>query len=140
MSTIIALLAIAITLVIYLLKYQQSYWQRRGVPHDSPSFPLGTLKEWRRTKSLCEIFAPIYKQFKGTGPFCGIYFLINPAVFVLDLELVKKILIKDFNNFQDRGVFHNEIEDPLTGNLFQLDGPQWNVLRKKLSPHLPLGK
>uniref|UniRef100_A0A0A1WXR6 Probable cytochrome P450 6a23 n=1 Tax=Zeugodacus cucurbitae TaxID=28588 RepID=A0A0A1WXR6_ZEUCU len=140
MSTIIALLAIVITLIIYLLRYQQSYWQRRGVPHDPPSFPLGALKEWRRTKSFSEIMAPIYTKFKGTGPFCGIYFLLEPAVFVLDLELVKKVLIKDFQNFQDRGVFHNEIEDPLTGNLFQLDGPKWNVLRKKLTPTFTSGK
>lgn len=140
MSTFFALLAILVTLLIYFLKYQQSYWRRRGVPHDEPSFPMGSLKEWRHTKSFSDIFAPIYEKFKGTGPFCGIYFLVQPAVFVLDLELIKKILIKDFHNFQERGVFHNEVEDPLTGNLFQLDGPKWNVLRKKLSPTFTSGK
>ncbi|XP_036333116.1 cytochrome P450 6a22-like [Rhagoletis pomonella] len=140
MSIFIALLAIVIALIFYFLKYQQSYWRRRGVPHDEPSFPMGALKEWRHTKSFYEVLAPVYEKFKGTGPFCGIYFLIQPVVFVLDLELIKKILIKDFSNFQDRGVFHNEVEDPLTGNLFQLDGPKWSGLRKKLSPTFTSGK
>ncbi|XP_067627252.1 probable cytochrome P450 6a23 [Eurosta solidaginis] len=140
MHVFIALVAIIIGFVLYLVKYQQSYWERRGVPHTEPNFPWGDMKEWRTTKSLCHVLQPIYDKFKGTGPFCGIYFMMTPAAFVTDLGLVKKILIKDFQYFQDRGEFHNPEDDPLTGNIFQTDGPKWVYLRKKFSPTFTSGK
>lgn len=65
---------------------------------------------------------------------------MNPAVMVYDLDLVRDIFIKDFNNFTGRGLFHNEKDDPLTGNLLGLDGPKWKDMRTKISPTFTSGK
>uniref|UniRef100_T1PEG5 Cytochrome P450 n=1 Tax=Musca domestica TaxID=7370 RepID=T1PEG5_MUSDO len=59
---------------------------------------------------------------------------VRRASLIIDLDLIKNILIKDFANFHDRGVFNNVEDDPLTGHLVALEGEQWRAMRTKLSP------
>lgn len=77
---------------------------------------------------------------KGNGPFCGLYFFHSPVVLATDLGFVKNVLIKDFSSFQERGVFYNEKDDPLSAHVFNVDGAAWKVLRNKLSPTFTSGK
>lgn len=127
------LLVLSIILLISFLKYRHSYWKRRGVPHEVPSFPLGDFKEWRYTKCFFEILTPIYRKFKGTAPFAGMFMIFRPVALITDPDLIQSILIKDFNHFRERGVFFNVRDDPLTGHLFALEGAKWRELRQKLS-------
>lgn len=60
-------------------------------------------------------------------------------VYFQDPELIKKILVKDFDTFVDRGI-HMDPEDPLSQHLFRLRGVKWRGLRTKLSPTFTSGK
>lgn len=57
-----------------------------------------------------------------------------------DFEIAKKIFTKDFQNFQNRGIFDDEEIDPLAGNLFCLSGEKWKNLRQKVTPLFSLSK
>lgn len=89
---------------------------------------------------LTDVWLEHYKRFKGTGPFSGFYWFSQPAVLILDAELMKTVLIKEFHKFADRGFYHNPEDDPLTGQLFMLAGPRWRTLRQKLTPTFSSGK
>ncbi|XP_061401516.1 probable cytochrome P450 6a21 [Musca vetustissima] len=125
---------------IHSLYKSRSYWQSLGIPCEEPHLIFGNLKGVQLTRGFWEIWEDYYRRFKGTGPFAGFYWFFKPAVFVLDPELIKNILIKDFQNFPDRGFFHNEQDDPLSGQLFLLEGLKWKQMRQKLSPTFTSGK
>uniref|UniRef100_T1PAM1 Cytochrome P450 n=1 Tax=Musca domestica TaxID=7370 RepID=T1PAM1_MUSDO len=95
---------------------------------------LGRQYHWK------DINERIYKKFKNTTPIAGFYTFTTRAAFVMDLDVVKDIMIKQFQSFTDRGLFHNERDDPLTANLLFLDGERWRVLRHKVSPVFTTGK
>lgn len=55
--------------------------------------------------------------------FYGMFQFLKSFVVVRDIELVKKIAIKDFEHFLDRNTLIKEEFDPLFGrNLFSLKG------------------
>lgn len=66
--------------------------------------------------------------------------LHTPHLIINDPELIRLIMVKDFNNFHDRGLYFNKKIDPLTGHLFFLPGEEWKHLRSKLSPTFTSGK
>lgn len=137
---IYVLLAVA-ALAVYFLHRQSSYWKGRGIPQDPPHPFYGNLIGFRSYRIVHDIFGDYYNKFRNSGyPFVGFNFLHKPAALILDIKLAKNILIKDFSNFSDRGQFHNERDDPLTGHLFNLDGIRWKEMRQKLSPTFTSGK
>lgn len=59
--------------------------------------------------------------------------MIAPTLFVLDLDLIKDICVKDFEHFVDRGFYYNEKDDPISCHLLAIDGDRWKYARKKSS-------
>lgn len=139
-ALLVGVLIILITYIIVFLKQRLNYWPSLGIAYEKPNFFLGNFTGLRSQRSFTEIWLHHYKQFKGTGPFSGFYWFSHPAVLILDTNLMKQILIKDFHKFADRGFFHNPEDDPLTGQLFMLDGIKWKTLRQKLTPTFSSGK
>ncbi|XP_055691179.1 probable cytochrome P450 6d4 [Lutzomyia longipalpis] len=70
----------------------------------------------------------------------GIYAMTRPVLFIRDPELCRRILIKDFQYFHDRGIYSNAEADPLSAHLVALNGESWKNLRNKLSPAFTTGK
>ncbi|KAH8299852.1 hypothetical protein KR044_006949, partial [Drosophila immigrans] len=138
---IIVFIGIILGLLYYAARHRHNYWKRRGIPHDEPSFPKGNIGDWPSKRQISAVFRDYYTKYKNSGsPFAGFYFFFTKTVVITDLELVKRVLIKDFNNFEDRGIFNNEVDDPLSATLFSIEGQKWRHLRHKLSPTFTSGK
>uniref|UniRef100_A0A1A9WGR8 Cytochrome P450 n=1 Tax=Glossina brevipalpis TaxID=37001 RepID=A0A1A9WGR8_9MUSC len=123
--------------MIYM-QYWQNYWQYKDIPHDRPR-PLleifKTLSKYGIKEQVLEeskYYTKLYEKFKGSGPFCGFYHLLDTRVLVLDTEVMQQILIKNFSNFNERGYYHNISKDPLSADLFSLGGQIWQEMRLKL--------
>lgn len=136
---IVILISIILTLIYQYLKYHYSYWTRKGIECVKPNLIFGNLKDtFLGRDSLVNNSKRLYDAIKG--PFGGVYMLIQPTLFVKDPELIRHILIKDFDAFVDRGLYVNEKHDPLTGHLFALAGERWRFMRNKISPTFTSGK
>lgn len=134
------LLAVVLALAISFYLNIYTYWSRRGVPRESPLPLVGNMKGIGSKYHFRDVNQRIYDQFKGKVPFAGMHVFFKKTAMILDLDLVKQVLIKDFHYFQDRGVFNNTKDDPLTGHLFALEGDEWKSMRKMLSPVFTSGK
>lgn len=75
----------------------------------------------------------MYKQFPDS-PIIGFHMFFRPSVLIRDLNLIKCVQSTNFNHFQDRGMFYNEKDDPLSAILGTLNHDKWKPLRYKLTP------
>ncbi|XP_075149586.1 cytochrome P450 6a8-like [Haematobia irritans] len=118
--------------ILSYLKVKYSYWDLKGLKQLKPHFLVGNLG---KLKSLdhSHFMQAIYDGFHRQAKVVGAYIFTKPIAVVMDLDVVKAILIKDFNKFSSRMVFHNE-EDILNRNLFNLEASAWQPLRNKFTP------
>ncbi|KAK1127887.1 hypothetical protein K0M31_003381 [Melipona bicolor] len=116
------------------------YWSKRGIQEVPPTPFLGNFADCvflRKTAS--EFVKEIYDKAKGFG--IGFYIFDKPYFMVRDQELLKHILVKDFNYFADRYATADKVDDRLGyANLFMMKGPSWKILRTKLTPIFTSGK
>lgn len=134
-------LIVGVVTVSYLfLRHRFNYWQNRGIPCLKPSLLLGNLDGVGEKIHNTINLQLVYENFKIGNKVCGFYLLQSPCIVALDLDLIKNIMIKDFNNFVDRGIYNNAEVDPLSGHLFAIEGDKWRNLRNKLSPTFTSGK
>ncbi|XP_055714135.1 cytochrome P450 6a9-like [Phlebotomus papatasi] len=139
-SDVVFLVGGFVILVYFFFKRKYSYWAELGVPYAKPSIPWGNIGQVGSKLHSTELFQEFYKRFKGKAPFMGFYVTIAPQVLVMDLDLIQRILIKDFHNFHDRARYYNLEDDPISGTLFNIDGEMWRTLRAKISPTFTSGR
>jgi cytochrome P450 family 6 len=122
--------------VYFFIKRKYSYWENLKVP--SIKFDYRHIIN-RPPNAL--LFKQFYEEFrKGKSPFGGFYMLLKPMVMITDLDLAKRIMVKDFNSFVNRSTNFHDPKDPLSEHLFNLEGQEWKNLRSKLSPTFTSGK
>lgn len=136
-----ALSALLLTLILYF-KRAHNYWRTRGVPQLAPSFPFGDMASVIfRKQNMGDKIKQIYDHARSGGhKFIGLYFFSRKALLAVDPVLIKNILAKDFHHFSDRGIYYDEVNDPLSAHLFSLAGTKWKNLRAKLTPAYSPGK
>lgn len=91
--------------------------QEKGVPCLEPSFPLGNMSGIGTKVHFNERCQEIYEAFKKTDKIAGFYSMFEPTLLLTDLDLIKDVLIKDFNSFTDRGVYYHKEADPVSAHM-----------------------
>lgn len=81
-----------------------------------PIFLLGNLYKANFLENFLMILKRIHLENRKKK-ILGLWFFYKPNVMVMDLDIIKRILIRDFNNFRDRGIEVNVDLEPLTGML-----------------------
>ncbi|EFA12629.1 cytochrome P450 6a2 [Tribolium castaneum] len=132
LGTVLALLVA----IIFYYHHAFQFWARKNIPFIPPRFPLGnTNVVLPRGLTIGLLSKTFYDYFKQRGHKIGGVFLVTePNLMILDPDYIKNILLKDFHHFVDRGFYFNEKTDPISANLFTIDGDQWRNLRTKLTP------
>ncbi|CAK1596642.1 unnamed protein product [Parnassius mnemosyne] len=87
-----------------------------------------------RMRHITDDTQKLYNAFPEER-FVGRFEFLNPVVMIKDIELIKKITVKDFEHFLDHRSIVNENVDPFFGrNLISLKGEEWKDMRSTLSP------
>ncbi|KAJ9594235.1 hypothetical protein L9F63_014395, partial [Diploptera punctata] len=130
-----------VVVVIYLYyAYKFTYWKKKGVSNPKPLPLVGNfLMPLLQKKSSSQFIWDSYNSVPG-APCIGFYILTRPAIIIRDLNLIKHVLVKDFNIFADRHVSSSKFDTLGTQNLFTLKGAPWKYLRVKLSPTFTSGR
>ena len=129
-------------LIYFYFENRFKYWSRKGVPTPVPSFPFGNIKETVfNRKYVGFLHKDFYDFFRSKGSKHGGVYIFNEPVYVaIEPDIIKHILIKDFQHFTSRGISVGENVEPLAANLLNLNGPKWKFLRSKLTPTFTSGK
>lgn len=116
---------------------QKLFFRHKNVPYVSSSIFGGSLRDVLLLRqSVADAMLDLYtKASEKDVPFVGARLLFKNCLVVRDLELVKRVLVQDFNHFSNRSAAADFHHDPFGGyNLFLLKNPEWHELRRKITP------
>lgn len=145
MIYILATLVLGAVSVFIYRWYDQhyNYWKHKNLPHIPATSIFGNIKDvvlYR--KSPADVFRALYNNKKTKDePIVGVQFCHEPALIVQDPEIIKRILVKDFNYFANRYASSDPHSDSLGSyNLFFVNNPIWKQIRNHISPIFTSGK
>lgn len=118
----VGLVVAVVGLIYYWFNKKFSYWEKRGFEYVKPEFPFGSMSGVGYKVHFSEKSRAFYNEFRSKAKAVGLYFFTAPVILITNLDLLKHILVKDFNSFHDRGLYVNTKADPLSGHLFALEG------------------
>ncbi|XP_075144766.1 uncharacterized protein LOC142219885 [Haematobia irritans] len=110
------------------------FFKKRNIPHDKPIFLLGSNKDLTlRKKSVFQVLCEIYQRHDCIA--YGTFENRDPVLMIRDPEMIKHILIKDFEYFVNRRQISFPDNDNLLANsIFSMENDKWRDMRNTLSP------
>ncbi|OXU20727.1 hypothetical protein TSAR_010092 [Trichomalopsis sarcophagae] len=126
--------AIVLCLSVYYKKKRHSFkdW---GIPQPFEVPYLGSVPRnlWKNYH-LSDLMKDMY-NFNKEAKYVGMHTFMIPVIIITDIDLVKTVLIKEFDHFADHRELGDAVGDPLlTKNLIAINGDKWRELRQLLSP------
>lgn len=140
LSFLIYFLIAFFTAIFLYIHQKHQYWKRLQVPYVEPEFFFGNSRGIDVKYPSAIFFRNLYLKHKSKGPIFGVYIFTEPFAILIDLDLIKTVMVKEFNTFPTRGGYHNEEDDPVSANLANVEGEKWKNLRNKLTPTFTSGK
>lgn len=135
----IILLVVVLSLAVFYMRRIYSFWEMRGVTGPKPVWIIGNMyARLRPTHSMAEFDQMLYERYGGKK-YCGYYEFTQPCLMVGDPELLKHVMVKDFDHFTDRSfvTFNEPVMDHM---LLGLKGKVWKAVRSVMTPTFSSGK
>ncbi|XP_047989793.1 cytochrome P450 6B4-like [Leguminivora glycinivorella] len=109
-----------------------NYWRDRNVAGPTPIPLFGNIKESvLRRKIIGAVYQKIYYDFPQEK-IVGVYKMTSPCLLIRDPDIVKQVLVKDFDIFADRVLWSGK--EALAMNLLSAPANTWRILRYKFTP------
>lgn len=101
---LVALAVCALVALIIWFYWQQTFFKRHNLPYVQTNILLGGLSDSLLGK--CGFFENVSRLYKApevkNATFFGFFIFQRPALVIRDPELIKRIMVKDFNSFNNR--------------------------------------
>ncbi|XP_059607669.1 probable cytochrome P450 9f2 [Phlebotomus argentipes] len=113
----------------------ENYFKERGVKYSEPYYFVGNSGNiFTRQKSILKWLCDAYSSFPNERV-CGTFEFRSPLLVIRDPELIKCLMIKEFDHFVNRrNIFVDENDPAICKSLFLLRGNDWRDMRATLSP------
>ncbi|CAB3237063.1 unnamed protein product [Arctia plantaginis] len=132
LQLLLATIVLCLSFFLLFIRRDYGYWKKQGIPYEKPGLFFGNLGGLMRI-SMWDLFNDLSKKHKTD--YVGIFLGWRPALVINSKELAKKILVKDFDSFQNRYSYPGDQDDPLGAlNLFTVKSPMWSTMRHELAP------
>nr|XP_053631335.1 cytochrome P450 9e2-like [Cherax quadricarinatus] len=132
-----------LTLLLFLVWRKASYWSSRGVPYVSAYISFGYTIYWifRKHEQLWIMVDKSYQRYKDKG-YYGLYGLdFKPSLMVGNPELVKRVMVQDFDYFHDRRIIDLTDKDIYFKEMLTMvSGNHWKGVRSVVTPTFTSGK
>lgn len=126
---LLALLLVLMTGYFLYSWYQLRFFVVRGIPGPKPWPILGNLAD-RRSKPW---FKMVEQRLKEYGPVYGIFHGLTPRLVITDPDVLKTIMIKDFQYITDRAT--DRFTHPIVRQMVIMKhGTDWAMWRKAVTP------
>ncbi|XP_064394654.1 cytochrome P450 3A24-like [Halichondria panicea] len=132
-----------ITLLLLLYWIYKVFWapfqvfKRLGIKGPKPELILGNSR-LRQKIGLIKFLSLLYNDY---GPISGFYFGIAPQLVIFDLDILKQVLVKEFDSFMDRPIFPDLLRRKrLPRGLLLTRGEAWKTSRRTLTPTFSAAK
>ncbi|XP_025103422.1 cytochrome P450 3A5-like [Pomacea canaliculata] len=131
------MLLIILVLTLYVCTtWNHGMFTSLGIPGPKPVPFLGNAMDFEK-KSFIYTLLDWRKPY---GHVFGTFFVSKPMLVVSDLDIVKEILVKDFNNFVDRFFIVDTFPPVVDKGLFFTGGSTWKRLHRLMTPTFTVGK
>ncbi|CAL8086073.1 unnamed protein product [Orchesella dallaii] len=136
---LIFIVVIGVLLYKLLLPSSKNFFKEHGIREIDSSVAVSKLDIFLSRKGLALADDYAYKTM-GSEKYCGLNDLGNNLVLIKDMDLMKRILIKDFDYFVDRRDIFSDAEISFKKMLPSLKGDEWKGVRNAVSPTFTTGK
>ena len=131
---VIATFVVCVVLVLRYMMRNRGYLESLGIPIIKPVLIFGSPPFVPHKIILHEYYHEVFKKFGKTW---ARYEGREPTIVTIDPELIKSIMVKNFDSFSDI-IDWDYPDKKITLDL--AGGEQWKALRKVLSPTFTSGK
>ncbi|KAJ8310879.1 hypothetical protein KUTeg_012744 [Tegillarca granosa] len=132
---LLILFMVLITYFIYMTR-NRNFFKKLGVPVPSGSLPIfGHILIYSKKGQYITEYEWMQKYGKIIGTFEG----TEPQLLVLDTDILRRIMVKDFSYFPDRRVFDG-MNSEMDHSLVAIKGDHWKHVRDTLTPTFSSGK
>uniref|UniRef100_A0A3Q1IZF4 Thromboxane-A synthase n=1 Tax=Anabas testudineus TaxID=64144 RepID=A0A3Q1IZF4_ANATE len=121
LSVTLSLFLVFLGLLYWYSIYPFSVLSRCGIRHPKPVPFFGNIFMFRQG-----FFNPINDLIKTHGRVCGYYLGRKPVVVVADPDMLRQVMVRDFNSFPNRM--------PMSDCLLMLRNEHWKRVRSILTP------
>ena len=147
---LLEIVLLILTLLLLLYRYVTKdfdHWEKKGVPHIKGVFPCGSHTELlTQAKHITVLVKEDYEKFKEED-FYGIYMLGKPTLVVKNVDMIRNVMVKDFNHFVDRNsesisqwAQGGDMDQLWAKGMAELRGELWKDVRSSFSPVFTSGK
>lgn len=131
---LIGLSIVISALVTHYLFKNFNIFKKHDVIHIPPVPILGNMSSFIfRQTSFVEFTQTLY-NFNQEAKYIGLYAMTKPILLLRDPELIKAVLIKNFDTFNDRPTVVNFNDYVISKSLFALQNKKWRDIRNLLRP------